>query len=485
MGSQSIKLKAVIDKEKNRVILAESEGDFIDVLLSFLTMPMGTIIRLTRTQLPSIGCMNNLYASVENLDVRRFRTQACKEMLLHPLNGAATHCNYLKLKIDYTTENLQYLYCGDSECLASKHKLFTHYGGSFCGCGKPMAYSLNQLYNAESNNIVVSDPRDEGVFVRGLTRLIISDELHLMPPSDTASFSLLAKHGVMDANTMEERTFDVHVNEVFNLLKSTLVSKTPLTETLLKQQRMPEPRKEDLGVGWFIKQKIGEHATEGDRKICVRLVLSKSKKMVCYAEAAEDFVDLLFSFLTIPLGFIVKEMRGYPSKGCITHLYDSVEELDTEKYFKSNDHKETLLSPKMASRFGYKNQLIGVEEVNQQYYLSGDYPRIFTHKPTNRKFSTLTMNDPKAPLYKEQAISNGGFVLGPETFTVTDDLGVTPISPVLRLSVLSKLKVPFSDIEERIVHVGNEEALRLLVASFISESALTDTFTPKGLEQEY
>ncbi|KAF2312613.1 hypothetical protein GH714_035230 [Hevea brasiliensis] len=85
------------------------------------------------------------------------------------------------------------------------------------------------------------------------------------------------------------------------------------------------------------------------------------------------------------------------------------------------------------------------------------------------------MKDPKAPHYKE-AISNGGFVLGPETFIVTDDLTVT-LSPVSVLSILNKLKVAFSDIEERIVYAGNKEALQLLIASYISESALTDTFT--------
>lgn len=66
------------------------------------------------------------------------------------------------------------------------------------------------------------------------------------------------------------------------------------------------------------------------------------------------------------------------------------------------------------------------------------------------------MIDPKAPAYKE-ATSNGGFVLKPAMFTVTDDLGVTPISPISGLSILNRLKVPFSDIEERIVHMGNEE----------------------------
>ncbi|KAG8662999.1 hypothetical protein MANES_01G165900v8 [Manihot esculenta] len=437
MGSQSIKLKAVIDKEKNRVILSELDSDFIDVLLSFLTMPMGTIIKLTHSQLPTLGCMNNLYASVKNLDIGRFRTSSCKEMLQHPRNGAANHCRYLKLNIDTGTTPVSYFYCGDLGCLTSKHK-FSHKKYSRCDCGKQM---------------------NGGVFVRGLTRPIISDELELMPASTAASFSLLAKLGIMDLDTIQERTFDVGLQEVLNLLKGSLESKTPLTEILLKQKQVPESRKENLGGGCFREQKIGEHVTDGNTKICILLICS-------------------FSFLAFPLG-----LRAYHSKGCITHLYDSVEELDTEKYFKSNDHKESLLSPKVASGFAYKNQLLGLEE--EQYYWSRDDPSyIYSHKPTGKTFTTLTMIDPKAPAYKE-ATSNGGFVLKPAMFTVTGDLRVTPISPVSGLSILNRLKVPFSDIEEHIcIWAMKRYAVRLLMASFISESALTDAFIPKRLKQE-
>lgn len=40
---------------------------------------------------------------------------------------------------------------------------------------------------------------------------------------------------------------------------------------------------------------------------------------------------------------------------------------------------------------------------------------------------------------------------------MTDDLIITPVSPILGLSILNELKVPFSDIEERTVRVGKEE----------------------------
>ena len=58
-----------VDNERKRVVMAEASGHFVDVLFSFLTLPLGTIIRLgNQFQLPvQIGSINNLYESVQNL----------------------------------------------------------------------------------------------------------------------------------------------------------------------------------------------------------------------------------------------------------------------------------------------------------------------------------------------------------------------------------------------------------------------------------
>ncbi|PQP98242.1 uncharacterized protein Pyn_15966 [Prunus yedoensis var. nudiflora] len=77
--------------------------------------------------------------------------------------------------------------------------------------------------------------------------------------------------------------------------------------------------------------------------------------MVCYAEAGEEFVNLLFSSLTLPLGFIVKQMQDNSMKGWIGQLYKSVQDLD-ERCLKSNNHKKMLVSPKLLPGFGYKKE---------------------------------------------------------------------------------------------------------------------------------
>ena len=236
-----------------------------------------------------------------------------------------------------------------------------------------------------------------------------------------------------------------------------------MTEVLLARKEVPELRNEDSLQRISLMREIPEHQTEINGETSVRLVVCKSKKVVCYAEASKDFVDLLFSFLTIPLGYLMNEKHGGQSKGCIHHLYDSVIDLGATKYLKSNDIKEILLNPKIAPGSGYKNQPLGVKEAvdNQQYYYDSqifDSDVVRTESKNPRDFTTLpllTIMDPKSP-YKE-GTEGDGFLLDPAMFTITDDLVVTPISPVSELSLLEKLKISFNDIYVCEVQVGREE----------------------------
>lgn len=128
--------------EKNKVIFVKSDGDFIDVLLSFLTIPISTIITLAQNQsLPSgiAGCIKNLYKSVQDIDVRYFHlhSEAGKLMLLHPRNAAESCYEGLKLKID-NVECTKYFCCASEDCTPKGSRLLSHYKDALCECRKPM-----------------------------------------------------------------------------------------------------------------------------------------------------------------------------------------------------------------------------------------------------------------------------------------------------------------------------------------------------------
>lgn len=468
----SISLKALVDKASQKVIFIESGNEFVDVLFSFLTIPMATIIkRAGDISVPlGMGCMKNLYASVKDIDEKDFRSSLCKEMLLCPCNDAASHCKNLKLIYDNTPKP-DYFLCSKRNCL-SYNFYSTHGHCHTCPCG-------SSTYDRKMD-LSVNASKVGGVFVKECTRLIVSDDLQVQPLS-AASDSLFVKFGIKDGNSTEEMVFDVGVEEVLNLLVSSLVSKRPLTAALLK--RVPDSYLCKVNVNQiksFELNMFGDPSNEVEEKIPVKLMVSKSRKIVCYAEARADFVNLLFSFLTLPLGFVVKDMQEGSFEGCIDQLWKSVKDLD-QQYLRSNYHKEMLLSPKIVPGFCYKNSLLGTEEASY-YYVRDSFSvsmittdRSLISSDSSSEPVKLDVKDPKS--YDDKDESAKGFLKEPAVFTVTDNLIVRPISPIFELSVLKDLNVPVTDIEDHIVHVGKKEALCLLVASFVCDnSALTNAF---------
>ncbi|KAL1827565.1 hypothetical protein ACET3Z_005977 [Daucus carota] len=85
-----IALRLYVLKEKNQVVFAEANSDFVDTLFSFLTIPIGKIVRTLKTkcdlQAREFGCFGNLYETVENLDDSQIWSEGYKQMLLNPMN---------------------------------------------------------------------------------------------------------------------------------------------------------------------------------------------------------------------------------------------------------------------------------------------------------------------------------------------------------------------------------------------------------------
>ena len=211
--ADTISLKALVDKASNKVIFIEADNDFVDVLFSFLTIPMGTIVKLASKQSAplKIGCMNNLYESVANIDAQHFENEAFREMLLCPKNGAESYCNNLKVKIaDFFPQG--YFLCESWNCTFFGNKLISLYRGDRCQCGRCMNVSCTLTGPSSLAE------QDEGIFVRRSARLMITDDLHVISSSSAATCcSSLAKLGDMNEDSkIEQLTFNIGFNEVFD-----------------------------------------------------------------------------------------------------------------------------------------------------------------------------------------------------------------------------------------------------------------------------
>jgi hypothetical protein len=138
-------LKLLIDKETNNVIFAEAGKDFVDILFSFLTLPLGTIARLIESDCDigpiQLGCLNTLYASVKALDVGSLTTNTIKQMIIPSKEETRSYHDDLKLYI-HDNEPYKYFLCSKLEKESCSCFLSVSANHSCYTCRNPMNFPV-------------------------------------------------------------------------------------------------------------------------------------------------------------------------------------------------------------------------------------------------------------------------------------------------------------------------------------------------------
>ncbi|CAH9081943.1 unnamed protein product [Cuscuta epithymum] len=445
-------LKLLIDEKNNRVLAAEANSDFVDILLSFLTIPMGTIIRLTsktdteKAGPVNIGCMTKLYHAFENLTPENWKTKQCRTMVLNPRNALAYSYRNLKINVDDSGSEVTYM-CSRNTCRSK-------YENVACKCG--LGYRTNNIHDSfRRRPVFISladrEPEPEGAFLKwGMMMFIITDNLQIRPSSPTVLAQVLSSLGSSDINLIKEMPVQLSKQQVIRLLAYSMVSKSPLSGVFLDSPVRPN-------VGAFsVHSKTQKPVTsttndfvqkpEGNaQKLNLNLTLNKSTNEILFAEATKDFFDFLCTFMTSPLGSMMYLLKGNSGLGCMDDLYKSMVELDI-KWFKSDAMKATLMCPKVAQHHNCKKQPLNLEE----------------------ECSSDSLIDPRlSDSFSKELLE----------FIILDDLEVRPLSSASSFSILKELKVPITEIEQQALTVSMEElqALNLLKAALTSPSgALTN-----------
>nr|KYP32459.1 hypothetical protein KK1_046866 [Cajanus cajan] len=463
----------MMDEKNNKVLFAEAKKDFVDVLLSFLTLPLGTIARLVAKDsnigAVKVGSLSTLYASVSNLEEEYLWTPTCKEMLLQPRNSMEDYCQQLKLNID-DTEPTKYFLCENANCYSkSSGSLLSTFKNQRCSCGNLMNKEMSPVKMTLENG-----------FVYETADFIICDDMSVLPNGLITSVGLLRKLGIKYMDAIMERTVDISKSEVIDLLKFSLLSKTPLTSFIFGKK----PGVVNFNPINRPLPETGEQSSDDDKKMVVKVLVRKSDTKILFAEADEDFADLLLSFLTLPLGGVMHVLEGCSCVSSIDKLYKSICEL------RSQALKEKLSNPKCAPLFSFGNQILPIGELCSPVYYcntgcshSNEFRIDLATKPRSPigvkcyyNSFRLDIVDPKS--FVGNSKGNGGFAKGPSMYMVTDDLVVTPISSVSGVSYLNRSKVSLFDVEEMVISIGVKEALTILKASLTSTSALTNSLKP-------
>ncbi|CAK8574927.1 unnamed protein product [Lathyrus sativus] len=448
---QKLHLTFLMDTEKNSVVVAEANGDFVDTLFSFLTLPFGTITRLVfknRPEQETFGCIGNLYKSVENISDEVFLNSICKKMLLYPRNNSESYCQKLKLNVD-DSEPTKYFIC--STCVETG-RLSTFVGARRCCCGNLMDKEI-KLHREFGNS--------DCVFVKKECLYLIFDDLKVMQSFPGNTLHQLQQLGYKNMNKLTHMSATFGLNEILELLRKALTSKSPLSDVFLRNGNF------SYKCTFSSRTLISNLPTT--RIMDLKVTISKSKKKIVYAEAERDFVNFLFSFLTAPIGSIVVQLNGICFIGCMNNLHKSVTELDCSCFVMALP----IRNPKVAPQFGYLKQPLKYlcEEKTPNYWY--DNGEVAKDKCISYLSKPLKLFDPRSPYEKiESAV---GFVKASK-FVVLDNLQVTALdNNTSCIAFLQKLNIPIDDLEEHQVGIGEKEALYLLEASLTStEAVLTE-----------
>lgn len=191
-----LQIKTVINKEKTKLLFAEAGSDFTDVLLSFLLLPLATIVKALDKhygdEAPVVGSLNTLYKSIANLGSIHFLSESCKKNVLTPKSPYEKELCQLRLNVDPT---------------------------------KPTVSELGKTYG--------------GVLTDGAASFVITDDLRVMPIVGGSIIKTLSHLGiaVTDMDGAETRTVTFGLNEIMALLKGSLVSQNPVSALLFHRSQ--------------------------------------------------------------------------------------------------------------------------------------------------------------------------------------------------------------------------------------------------------
>ncbi|XVF75411.1 hypothetical protein PTKIN_Ptkin13bG0186400 [Pterospermum kingtungense] len=227
MAASTVSLKLLIDPVFQRVLFAEAGKDFVDFLFNIMSLLVGTVIRLLSKQ-GMVGCLGNLYDSIEKLSDTYMQTTANKDSLLKPM--VANNSAYVPLLMpNMESSTSSDLYRCSYHHASSCRTYVANYPNSICP-------SCNHVMNQKVT--LVNPPNkaassSEGGYVKGVVTYMIMDDLVVTPMSTISSITLLNKFKVKDVGVLVEKVIDMGMDEGVKLLRASMQSNAVLTAVFL------------------------------------------------------------------------------------------------------------------------------------------------------------------------------------------------------------------------------------------------------------
>uniref|UniRef100_A0A0D9UWX0 Uncharacterized protein n=1 Tax=Leersia perrieri TaxID=77586 RepID=A0A0D9UWX0_9ORYZ len=440
-----------------------------------LCLPISNIINLL-TKEHMVGSIANVFDSVEKLDAKYVISNESKKPYLSPMVAPAALCPLQQLIDAQLNADTNFFTCVG--ILHSYHGIraacgyFSVMKGSICpNCGSAMNKAMPHVKTTG--------------FVIGTAKYTVKDDLSMTPASCVSSISLLAQCGVKDFSTLQERTVKIGKDEdcvlgidcYLTAQKKFVLHSLNILLLVIVEGIDHLPRN-------FLRGQIMVK-----KELSIKLVIDTKAQKVCFAEAGSDVIEFLSTLLCLPMSTIISLLTKERMVGSMGNLLDSVEKLDA-KYVISNQSKECYLSPTISpSALCPLQQLLDAKlNANTSFFTcEGNISSYSNYSSSRVPCGYLSVNrGSTCPICSSQmqkaipVIETVGFVVGTTTYTVKDDLSMTPASSVSSIGLLAQCDVKdLAMLQERTVKIGKEEALEILLASLKSKTVLTDVFLSK------
>ncbi|KAH1045735.1 hypothetical protein J1N35_036519 [Gossypium stocksii] len=231
MAANTVSLKLLVESTSQRVLFAEAGKDFVDFLLNILSLPVGTVIWLLKKQ-EMVGCLGNLYDSLETMSDTYIQPSANKDTLLKPIASINAENVPPLLPTTESSKSIEIYRCANSYHYSNCRLYVANDSKSICPSCNTVMNQIATVVNPKKKD----SSTDEGGYVKGVITYMIMDDLVVRPMSAISCITLLNRFNIKDVGVLEEKIIDVGVDEGVKLLKASLQSKTVLTDVFIEKK---------------------------------------------------------------------------------------------------------------------------------------------------------------------------------------------------------------------------------------------------------
>jgi hypothetical protein len=196
-GNIQIILKLVIRKSDGKVLCAQGEQDFANLLLSFLTFPLGGIARIFGENF-CLDNINRLYMSISHLnESKNLISKEAKNRLVDPCIAPQFKLSKQILTI-LDPEVIEYYCCQNNKDIRVQ----------FCKAGEDMTY----VGYRKRVNLSNYEASHEG-YVKGPAMYVATDDLAVTRLSPISALGLLNRFQT-PLNDLKEKVVTIGIKEV-------------------------------------------------------------------------------------------------------------------------------------------------------------------------------------------------------------------------------------------------------------------------------